>query len=89
MQAAPSKPRMRLLRSAASACPAQAPPSHALTGRFLAAGQAVDVWVELGVPRGSAQGVAQVLAHLTAPDGRVVAKASRSVLLRSDWWSVG
>lgn len=47
------------------------------------------MWVELGVPRGSAQGVAQVLAHLTAPDGRVVAKASRSVLLRSDWWSVG
>lgn len=57
--------------------------------RFLAPGQEVDVWVELGVPRGSGQGVAQVVAQLTALDGRVVAKASRAALLRSDWWSVG
>jgi hypothetical protein len=57
--------------------------------RFLAPSQPVDVWVELEVPRDSGQGVAQVVAQLTSLDGRVAAKASRAVMLRSDWWSLG
>lgn len=31
----------------------------------------------------------QVVAQLTSLDGRVAAKASRAVMLRSDWWSLG
>lgn len=30
----------------------------------------------------------QVVAQLTSLDGRVAAKASRAVMLRSDWWSL-
>ena len=48
----------------------------------------MDVWVELTVPRASGQGLAQVVAQLTSLDGRVAAKASRAVMLRSDWWSL-
>lgn len=30
-----------------------------------------------------------MVAQLTSLDGRVAAKASRAVMLRSDWWSLG
>lgn len=66
--------------------PSSSPPS---ASRLLAPGQPVDVWLELDVPRGSGQGVAQVVAQLSSLDGRVAAKASRAVLLRTDWWSMG
>lgn len=56
--------------------------------RFLAPQQAVDVWAELLVPRGGSQGLAQVVAELTSLDGRVAAKASRVVELRTEWWSL-
>ena len=63
--------------------PLHLPPSC----RFLAPLQPVDVWVELQVPRGTGQGLAQVVAQLTSVDGRVAAKASRAVMLRTDCWS--
>ncbi|KAL4452355.1 hypothetical protein ABPG75_008017 [Micractinium tetrahymenae] len=56
--------------------------------RFLPPQQAVDVWAELLVPRGGGQGLAQVVAELTSLDGRVAAKASRVVKLRTDLWSL-
>lgn len=49
----------------------------------------VDVWAELDVPRGTGPRVAQVVAELRTLDGRLAAKSSNAVMLRTEWWSLG
>lgn len=72
----------------ASARPPASP--HARPHRsFLAPAQVVDVWAELDVPRGTGPRVAQVVAELRTLDGRLAAKSSNAVMLRTEWWSLG